>query len=157
MKAVALPVTNLAMFVTFVGATRDVIAKAGGGGDQQWEGMNREGALWFHDLTMADSTMLLPILAITSSWIGLELALGGGGGGAGAQPSLIRSLKFLAQSTLVLSMPFVAQLPAGVFMYWIPSSLFSIAQGIILRSGRQQRRLVLPQRGTAEARTSTKR
>jgi len=73
------PLTQIPIFITFVFATRGLIGEGG-------HGLAEEGALWFSDLTARDETLVLPLLAVASTYVNLELGLGGrarraGGGG----------------------------------------------------------------------------
>ena len=97
-----------------------------------------EGVLWFHDLTQKDPTFILPLTAIAISYLGIDVAL------LGSTGRLAIALKDVFQTLLLISVPFVAVLPCGVFCYWIPSSAFGILQSLVLRSTYFQRLLRIP-------------
>ena len=51
------------------------------------------------------------------------------------------TLKDVFQTLLLMSVPFVTQLPAGIFAYWIPSSLAGILQTYGVRTLSAKERL----------------
>lgn len=69
--AIATPLVQIPVFMTFVFVTRGLIA---GGG----HGLNDGGLFWFVDLTARDETLILPLAAVASTYANLELSFGGG-------------------------------------------------------------------------------
>jgi len=69
LKAVSGPLVQVPAFAVFVLATRGLIADGG-------HGMDMEGVAWFLDLTSRDETLILPCLAVASTYLNLELSLG---------------------------------------------------------------------------------
>ena len=49
------------------------------------------------------------------------------------RPLSVLQVRDLVQGVSLVAFPFYAQLPSGVFMYWIPNSLWSLAQGALVR------------------------
>lgn len=129
----AYPFINFALFLTFVWSIRDMIANSGD------VSLEDGGLLWFADLTAKDSTFLLPLGAIGLSYASIHIAFTGINAGR-------MSLLFMDffQSIILLSAPFVTPLPAGIFCYWIPSTLFGIAQIYTLRNPYMTKLLRLP-------------
>ena len=121
------PLANMAVFVTFVYSLRGMISS-----DQRPE-LQEGGFAWFTDLTQKDTSFLLPFLAIGVSYTALENALLAGATG-GNQARFVVLVKDIFQTLLIVSIPVVSTLPAGVFFYWIPSSLCGIAQTYLMRS-----------------------
>mmetsp|Transcript_16328 Transcript_16328/g.27390 ORF Transcript_16328/g.27390 Transcript_16328/m.27390 type:complete len:385 (+) Transcript_16328:2-1156(+) len=121
-ELIAYPFVNIGIFMTFVYSVRDMLVNK-----SQFD-FTEGGLLWFADLSMQDSTFALPFTALSLSYFALEL------GFALNQGRMAILLKDVAMSLMILSVPFVAVLPAGVFCYWIPSSLFAIAQIRLIRS-----------------------
>ena len=129
LRIVAPPVMNIGMFITFVISVREMI-RVGTVPD-----LDTGGLLWFEDLTALDKTMALPLLAIGTSYTALELgfATPATEGGAGTGNRVVVTIKDIIQTILILSVPAVTQLPAGMFAYWIPSSLAGMAQTVLVR------------------------
>ena len=83
------------------------------------------GALWFQDLTVADPTYGLPLLASATFLITIEL-----GGEAGQQQpeGQAKTMKNVMRCMAVGMVPLTMSMPASVFMYWITSNAFSCLQ-----------------------------
>jgi membrane protein insertase Oxa1/YidC/SpoIIIJ len=119
------PVLNISMFITFVIGVRGMIR----GGD--FTDMDTGGILWFENLTVADPTYALPLIAVGSSYSALEFGFTNpeerlNDPNKGGRLSI--TIKDVFQTILLMSVPFVTQLPAGIFAYWIPSSIAGMAQ-----------------------------
>ena len=87
--------------------------------------------LWFENLTVADPTYALPLIAVGTSYSALEFGFTNpderlNDPNKGGRLSL--TIKDVFQTILLMSVPFVTQLPAGIFAYWIPSSVAGMAQ-----------------------------
>ena len=132
LQIISSPLTNMAVFIAFVYSLRGMIV-----GDNQLN-LQEGGFIWFTDMTLRDTTFLLPLTAIGVSYGALELAFKSGGGTVGGAARFTLLIKDTFQSFLLLSMPFVVPLPAGIFAYWIPSSICGILQTLMLRSPRVQ-------------------
>ena len=147
---VLVPLAQIPVFVSFVFAMRRLVA------DGSW-GLAEGGALWFPDLSVADPYLVLPFTAVGLTYTSLQLGFMRGGPSpsppqqqpqrtnhAGGPPStptptptptpFIARVGGALQMVVLVSSPMIAQLPSGVFMYWIPSSLFGIAQTLALRN-----------------------
>jgi YidC/Oxa1 family membrane protein insertase len=122
-KIIAYPMINLSVFCTFVYSLRDMLIKANASYNLQDGGFGM-----FCDMTVKDPTFILPFTAICLSYSALEYAFRSTPGKG------IELFKDFVQCILVLSIPVVTTLPAGVFFYWIPSSIFGIAQTAVMRS-----------------------
>lgn len=128
-RMVAYPALNITVFITFVYSFRDMLANSLAEQD-----MEHGGLFWFVDLTTKDPTFLLPLAAISLSYLALDLGFKTKNPGR-----LIVLVQDGVQSMMLLGIPLISGLPAGVFFYWIPSSLFSISQTALVRSDRFQR------------------
>jgi len=135
-----LPVAQLGLFVYVISSLRGILQ----GG--QLPGLDCGGALWFSDLAAADPTLALPIAALGLTYANLELGFGRfrGHGEKKEDGGLPEKIKSMMQVYLIWSFPFIMQLPAGVFMYWIPSSLFGSCQVVLLRQNPIREMLGLP-------------
>ncbi|EWM27696.1 mitochondrial inner membrane protein oxa1l [Nannochloropsis gaditana] len=123
LAAIASPIVQLPVFVTFALANRRMI-------DQQVPGLEEGGVAWFEDLTEADPLLILPVLCLGSTYLNLEL------GFARLHESqiILRFLKDNLQLFLILGAPVSSTLPAGVFIYWFTSSVYGHAQHFALRN-----------------------
>jgi YidC/Oxa1 family membrane protein insertase len=79
--------------------------------------------LWFTDLSAADPWFALPVLSslaflATTEITGAEMA---------ANPSA-SNIKWSMRALAVALVPLSYSLPSGVFIYWLTSNIFSVAQ-----------------------------
>lgn len=89
------------------------------------------GALWFTDLTVADPTYALPILSSLTFLATVEL--GAADGMQGQPPETLRKMKMAMRALAVIIVPVTMTMPAGVFVYWCTSNLFSLVQTAVLK------------------------
>lgn len=123
-ETLAYPTLNISMFITFVYSLRDMMDKGG-------LGIEEGGMLWFVDLTEKDPTIALPLVAIGLSYAAVEL-----GFNSRVPGGVLVTVKDALQCLLIVGIPLVSYLPAGIFCYWIPSNLFGISQLMLTRSDR---------------------
>jgi YidC/Oxa1 family membrane protein insertase len=128
------PLLNLTIFVTFVTAVRDLVLHGPVELNLDYGGM-----LWFKDLTDKDATFMLPITALSLSYLNLDMAMN-----SNSKSKFLLLLRDTFQCLVLLSIPAAAALPTGVFCYWIPNSAFALLQTIALRDMRMQQLLRLP-------------
>ena len=88
--------------------------------------MRDGGAWWFRDLTTADATGALPLLSLAVLLANLQLL------GRNSSGSIVLGLRNVFQAGSVVMLPLCAELPSGVFMYWIPNSAFSFVQSAVI-------------------------
>jgi membrane protein insertase Oxa1/YidC/SpoIIIJ len=136
MQIFVYPFANMAIFMTFVYSLRQMIVDDG-------NMFIHGGMLWFPDLAARDATFALPLMAVSLTYLATEVSF------SSAQPGVAPSsvsvfLKDTIQSFMVLSVPVVSVLPAGVFCYWIPSTLFGMLQTQLFRSNAGSKLLGLP-------------
>ncbi|KAI8836700.1 60Kd inner membrane protein-domain-containing protein [Chytriomyces cf. hyalinus JEL632] len=94
------------------------------------DGFNEGGILWFLDLSVADPTILLPLIVG-----GLHLANIEMHSSTVANPTVRqRAFKLLFQSISIFMIPLATQVPAGVALYWASSAGFSFMQNFALQS-----------------------
>lgn len=85
--------------------------------------MRNGGILWFQDLTQVDAYYALPLTALGLTYWSIEKVWG-----------FAPWIKNFLQTLTIITSPFVvSQLPCFVFMYWIPSASFGLAQTTLLR------------------------
>ena len=134
LRMLSYPAANLSIFLTFIISIREMIKN-----DVSLKyGFQEGGLLWFTDLSMKDDTFILPFLAITLSYTALDIAFSNGKG------KIFTYTKDFCQCITLLSIPFVIQLPSGIFFYWIPSSMFAITQSLLLRNDTFQKIMNIP-------------
>ncbi|CAM9160222.1 unnamed protein product [Laminaria digitata] len=127
---IATPLVNLPVFVMFVWSIRSMLR------DATVPGLDTGGMLWFVDLTVSDSSLMLPIIGTVCTYFGLELAKMKNATG------WIRFFQDGMQTFIIMMLPWISTFPQasgrlwgdGVFMYWIPSSLFQASQTLAMRN-----------------------
>lgn len=132
-KIFAIPLVNASIFFTFVYSIRLMVMNDPIGA------MTVGGMSWFPDITVIDRTYILPSAAIGATYYSLEISLRDKFEMYGLHVWFSR-----IQELLILSLPFVATLPAGVFCYWIPSSMFTAVQILMLRDPKFNKFLKMP-------------
>lgn len=144
-KIISYPLINLSVFVTFVYSLRRMIISP----DASYD-LENGGLLMFQDLTISDPSFALPFAAVTLSYTAIEYAFS-----HNPDNKTTLMLKDGIQCLLLLGVPFVTTLPSGVFFYWIPSSIFGMAQTYMLRNPSVQRILNIPAPGQPPVQSST--
>ena len=116
-----MPLVQIPVFICFFTAIRQMASVP-------FEELKTGGLLWFSDLTVADPWYILPTISATCFLITVEL------GADGISNQYQKKIyKNFFRVLAVLSIPFTAGLPQGVFMYWLTSSLFSFVQLAFLK------------------------
>jgi len=89
------------------------------------------GTMWFQDLSIVDPTYMLPVIASLSMLATIEL----GGETGQAMKDQQSTMKFAMRGFAVAMVPLVIMsgIPNGVFLYWIPSNVFSLLQVLLLK------------------------
>jgi len=124
LKSMATIFVQAPLFIGFFSALRGLAAA-------KVPSLVEGGTLWFHDLTVADPTYALPLIASGSFLLMIELNAADGMQG---QPEKMRSrFKNIMRGVAVLIVPFTIDLPAAVFMYWSASNLISLVQSSLLK------------------------
>jgi YidC/Oxa1 family membrane protein insertase len=134
MEIFAYPIINASIFIIFVISTRDLLLT----GPAEL-GFQNGGISWFADLMQKDSSYVLPSLSVLLSYTALDIGFRGPNTGR-----ILSILKDVIQSLLIFSTPGIFGLPAGVFCYWIPNSIFSIMQTTFLRNPNNMKYLGIP-------------
>lgn len=86
------------------------------------------GAYWFSDLSSADPTYVLPVLASVTLLGMLEV----GGESGKVSPGMKNVLRGMA----VVFIPATCKLSSAIFMYWIPNNIIGATTSIILKRQR---------------------
>jgi YidC/Oxa1 family membrane protein insertase len=134
LEIVSYPLLNATIFLTFILSLRDLFEQAPGNLNLENGGLS-----WFTDLTEKDKSASLPFLSVLLSYSAIEIAFG-----TAVKGRIAILFKDTFQSILILSLPLLCGVPAGVFVYWIPNSCFSIFQTLALRNPQMMKLLRLP-------------
>jgi membrane protein insertase Oxa1/YidC/SpoIIIJ len=134
LRSLAMPLIQVPIVVAAVlGARHSVLL-----GDASFE---REGALWFQDLTVSDPQFILPMVSLGLTYAALEVIFGSGKAGkrtSGATSFLGtnvgNTVKSTFQMSLLLSSPFLVDLPAGLYLLMMTNSAWTIAYLSCIRS-----------------------
>lgn len=100
------------------------------------------GTAWFTDLTVSDTTMVLPFMAFGVFLLSAEL--GGADGMQGQPPHVIQRFKWAMRILTAVMIPFAKDLPASVFIYWVTSNTWSFIQSMVLKQTPVKRYLGFP-------------
>ncbi len=90
--------------------------------EPRYESFVDGGILWFQDLSQADPTYLLPILSAVTMLAATEITL------KNVDPQQRWLMRLLPVGFTI----FLISFPAGLFVYWITSNLFTLAQNYLI-------------------------
>ncbi|KND02806.1 YidC/Oxa1 family membrane protein insertase [Spizellomyces punctatus DAOM BR117] len=94
-------------------------------------GFETGGLAWFANLSIPDPTYVLPIVASLGMLAVMELGAEMGTQVNNAQTATFKNVLRIA---LIGSIPFTAQLPSAIFMYWISTNAFTLLQTFALKN-----------------------
>uniref|UniRef100_A0A3P9LZV1 Cytochrome c oxidase assembly factor COX18 n=1 Tax=Oryzias latipes TaxID=8090 RepID=A0A3P9LZV1_ORYLA len=115
--------------------------KSAGSGSLQGE-LAAGGALWFSDLTVPDSTWILPVCLGLTNLLIVEVFSLQRVGVSGVQRLVLNGIRGFC----VLMIPIAAVVPSSMALYWFTSSLVGFSHNLILRSPAVHKILRLPTR-----------
>ncbi|KAI8337637.1 60Kd inner membrane protein-domain-containing protein [Chlamydoabsidia padenii] len=133
MKSLGLPLVQMPVMISFFMALRAMA-------ELPVPGMTEGGMSWFTDLAAKDPYYVLPAVSAAGMLLVLEA-----GTEAGAATPQSKGMKNFMRGITVLTVPFTAWMPSGVFVYWITSNMFSIGQILALKSPSVRSALNIPQ------------
>ncbi|XP_041845526.1 cytochrome c oxidase assembly protein COX18, mitochondrial [Melanotaenia boesemani] len=90
------------------------------------------GALWFSDLTVPDSTWILPVCLGLTNLVIVEVFSLQRVGASGIQRLVLNGIRGFS----LLMIPIAAMVPSSVALYWFASSLVGFSHNLLLRSPR---------------------
>ncbi|XP_004864259.1 mitochondrial inner membrane protein OXA1L [Heterocephalus glaber] len=120
-KPLILPLTQAPIFISFFIALREMA-------NLPVPSMQTGGLWWFQDLTVSDPMFILPVAVTATMWGVLEL-----GAETGMQSSDLQWMRNVFRVMPLVVLPVTIHFPTGVFVYWLSSNLFSLAQVSCLR------------------------
>lgn len=103
-------------------------------------GFTTGGLLWFTDISQSDPYYVLPVVSALGFLTSIELSAKFGPTASTTQPMMQNIFRGLA----LITIPATAHFPAAVFLYWIPSNLFSIFQLFLTSNSKTRAFLKLP-------------
>ncbi|XP_037358923.1 mitochondrial inner membrane protein OXA1L isoform X1 [Talpa occidentalis] len=134
MRPLILPLTQAPIFISFFIALREMA-------NLPVPSLQTGGLLWFQDLTLSDPTYILPLVVTATMWGVLEL-----GAETGMQSSDIQWMRNFIRVMPLAVLPITIHFPTAVFVYWLSSNVFSLAQVTCLRIPAVRTVLKIPQR-----------
>ncbi|CAO1617937.1 unnamed protein product [Parajaminaea phylloscopi] len=122
--AFKLPLIQMPIFISMFFGLRALA-------EQNLATMKVGGLSWFPDLTMADGSMVLPVVSAACTLAVMET---GAELGATSTPSQHQKImRWVIRGSVCIMPFFVAKLPTAVFVYWITASVLSLFQLLVLR------------------------
>ncbi|KAE8877744.1 hypothetical protein PF005_g22033 [Phytophthora fragariae] len=121
------------VFILMAYSARDMVRSG------NFAGFESGGLLFWKNLMETDSTFILPVLAAASTYGNLEVSIR-------KKSSFWTQVLQLGQYGSIFAVPFLANLPQGVFFYWLGASWSSMAQTIAMDNNNFRRRLGLKPR-----------
>lgn len=135
LKSLAGIFVQMPIFIGFFSALRAFAA-------HKVPSLTEGGALWFTDLTLPDPYYIMPVLAGLSMLATVEL--GALDGMQGQPESTQKRTKMVMRFVSLAIVPFTMNMPAGVFVYWVTSNIFSLIQTSALKNKTLKTVLGLP-------------
>ncbi|XP_056423920.1 cytochrome c oxidase assembly protein COX18, mitochondrial isoform X2 [Hyla sarda] len=108
--------------------------------DMVYKQLQNGGTLWFSDLTMPDSTWILPVLLGSINLLLVEMF-------ALRTMELSRFQKYLTnvvRGITLLMIPLAASVPSSMALYWVSSSVVGLVHNLLLRSPTVRRLFRIP-------------
>jgi YidC/Oxa1 family membrane protein insertase len=105
---------QLPVFITMYHVVRDH--------EETFSSFASGGLLWFTNLTRPDAYFILPVLSATILVAAGEISA------RNVSPGQRRMMRFLP----VVFTAFIARFPAGLFVYWVTSNTFTLAQNYLI-------------------------
>ncbi|XP_002119790.2 cytochrome c oxidase assembly protein COX18, mitochondrial-like [Ciona intestinalis] len=102
--------------------------------------LSTEGCLWFVDLCSVDPHVILPFLLCAVNLSIIEIHRGGRNELIGLNKAFVYFMRTIA----VILLPVASQMPAGVVMYWLSSSVYGALQALVLKSHRFKKLVRIP-------------
>ncbi|KAM5234950.1 mitochondrial inner membrane protein OXA1L [Ctenodactylus gundi] len=134
LRPLILPLTQAPVFISFFIALREMA-------NLPVPSMQTGGLWWFQDLTVSDPLYLLPLAVTATMWGVLEL-----GAETGVQSSDLQWMRSVIRVMPLAVLPITIHFPAGVFVYWLSSNMFSLVQVSCLRIPGVRTMLKIPPR-----------
>lgn len=131
LRAVALPLMQIPIFVSFFMALREMAA--------YYPGLATGGAYWFSNLAAADATMLFPIFNSITFLLMMEL------GTDTVAMEQKNTFKWVMRGLGVAMVPLTMDMPQAVFVYWSANNVLSLVQSGLLKNKALKSMLDIPE------------
>ncbi|KAI9304383.1 60Kd inner membrane protein-domain-containing protein [Cunninghamella echinulata] len=131
-KSLGLPLIQMPVMISFFMALRAMA-------ELPVPGLTDGGMGWFTDLSAKDPYYVLPAVSALGMLAVLEA-----GTEAGAATPQTKGMKNFMRGVTILMVPFTAWMPSGVFVYWITSNIYSLAQVMALKNPSIRKSLNIP-------------
>ncbi len=125
LAVVGMPLLQIPLLIVAILAVRRLVLEPAS--EARAASLRQGGAAWFTDLTAKDASRVLPLAAVVMTVANFQLAF------SASRNPVWGVVRDLFQGGCVVLFPFYAELPAGVFLYWVPNSLWSLAQTAAVR------------------------
>ncbi|KAE9006828.1 hypothetical protein PR002_g16380 [Phytophthora rubi] len=129
-KSVLTPMSQIPVFLGFFWGLQDI--------SKYFPEYAHEGIGWVSDLSAADPYMVLPILSSALMIASVEL------GGDAMAGEMKDKLKFGMRFFAAIMVPLTMNFQSGIFVYWVTSNAFTVAQSALLRVNLIKRALNIP-------------
>jgi len=122
LKPLALGVAQIPIFVSVFYALRQLGAR--------FPEAVTGGMLWFPDLTAADPYHILPFLSAASTLLLQYVSTPPGS----IENPMMKTMQRVFQGIILLSIPFLWNMPSALFVYWMTSNIITVLQTVGLRT-----------------------
>ena len=126
------PIVNASLFISFVFSVRGILD------EDPYGALGIGGSFWFRDLVYRDETFILPCTAMICTYLLTELSFRNNVG------KYAILFKDFFQCVVIIFAPITTTLQAGIFCYWIPSSIFGFCQILLMRQPSVMKFLKIP-------------
>jgi len=116
-------VVQAPLFISFFFALRKM--------SETYPSFQTGGMMWFTDLSLADPSYVLPVIASMTMLASIEL--GADTGQSMQQQQGNMKMMFRGLSIFMVPCVIIGGIPNGVFMYWITANSFSLCQVLLLK------------------------
>ncbi|CAM9120991.1 unnamed protein product [Choristocarpus tenellus] len=131
MNGIAFPLVQIPLFISFFTGLRSMA--------ETFPAYASGGTLWFMDLGAADPTHAFPILTGLTFLLMAEVGADGM-----AQGSNSSSMRAGMRGLSVVMVPLTWNVSSGVFVYWLTSNMYSLAQTLFLKAPKIKSALDIP-------------
>ncbi|CAH0518083.1 unnamed protein product [Peronospora belbahrii] len=129
-KSMLPPLAQIPVFLGFFWGLQDI--------SKYFPEYAHEGIGWVTDLSAADSTMALPVISSALMVASVEL------GGDAMTGEMKDKMKFGMRCFAVMMVPLTMNFQSGIFVYWVTSNMYTLAQTALLRLYFVKRALNIP-------------
>ncbi|KAJ7547976.1 hypothetical protein O6H91_08G112000 [Diphasiastrum complanatum] len=134
---IVVPLVHIPIFISWILAVRQMAIV-------HYPGFDMGGAFWFVDLTVpAQGTVgaIFPLLVAITYFTNIQISFTSSALKSGHMVALIKWYKWWLQFLTIPALYVGFSLPQGIFMYWLPNNLCSLAQTLVLQNPAVRKRL----------------